>query len=122
MNLIKKLNLSDNVKLVGAIKAKDLFKVYKSTDVFVLPLIIESSGDIEGSRVVLLEAIASRNLVIGSSIGRITDVIENDYIGFFGGTENPEDIAERIIRLLISEKLQEKFKENGLKTVKDKFD
>lgn len=60
--------------------------------------------------------------VIGSNIGRITDVIENDYIGFLVGTENPEDIAERIIRLLINKKLQEKFNENGLKTVKEKFD
>lgn len=60
--------------------------------------------------------------VIGSNIGRITNVIENDYIGFLVGTENPEDIAERIIRLLINKKLQEKFNENGLKTVKEKFD
>lgn len=73
-------------------------------------------------RVVLLEAMVPGTQVIGSNIGRITDVIENDYIGFLVGTENPEDIAERIIRLLINKKLQEKFNENGLKTVKEKFD
>lgn len=73
-------------------------------------------------RVVLLEAMVLGTQVIGSNIGRITDVIENDYIGFLVGTENPEDIAERIIRLLINKKLQEKFNENGLKTVKEKFD
>jgi len=115
------LNLKENVVFVGYIKNSDLPKYYASSDIFVLPSIETKEGDTEGLGVVLLEAMACRVPVIGSNVGGITDIIKNDQNGFLAKPKNPEDIADRIIKLLSNEGLRQKFSKEGIKIVQERF-
>jgi len=120
-NLTKKLNLKENVIFVGYIKNSDLPKYYTSSDIFILPSIKVKGGDTEGLGVVLLEAMACGTPVIGSNTGGITDIIKHGESGFLVKPKDPEDIAEKIIVLLSNKELQQKFSEEGLKIVRERF-
>lgn len=119
--LVVNLNLSTSVIFTGYIKNLDLPKYYASSDVFVLPSIKTAGGDTEGLGVVLLEAMACGLPVIGSNLGGITDIIENGKNGFLVEDKNPEDIADKIIKLLSNERLRQRFSEEGLKIVNEVF-
>jgi len=113
--LSKKLNLTGNVVFTGGIPNKNLSRFYKSADVFVLPSLREGMG------LVLLEAMACGTPVIGSNTGGITDIIKYGESGFLVKPKDPEDIAEKIIVLLSNKELQQKFSEEGLKIVRERF-
>jgi len=70
---------------------------------------------------VLLEAMACGTPVIGSNTGGITDIIKYGESGFLVKPKDPEDIAEKIIVLLSNKELQQKFSEEGLKIVRERF-
>ena len=119
--LISELGLSDKVFLTGYIKNSELPSYYASSDVFVLPSIVMREGDTEGLGIVLLEAMACGTPVIGSNVGGIRDIIKNNETGFLTKSKNPEDIADKIIKILSSEQLKQQFSENSLKMIKEYF-
>lgn len=120
-DISERCGLNEKVIFVGYIKNSDLPKYYASSDIFVLTSIETEAGDTEGLGVVLLEAMASGTPVIGSEMGGITDIIEDGETGLLAKPGNPEDIADKIIRLLRDERERERLSENGLKVVKEKF-
>lgn len=119
--LVREQNLDKSVIFTGFIPVEDLPKYYASADIFVLPSIETNSGDTEGLGVVLLEAMASGTVVIGSNIGGITDIISHGYNGFLTKPGNPDDIAEKIIDLLRSPKRRKTIAFNGYNTAINKF-
>jgi len=120
-NEVKKLKIENNVIFPGFISDEDFPKYMKSADVFVLPSIVDSKGDTEGLGLVLAEAMACGTPVIGSNIGGITEIIDNMKNGLLTQSENSKDIADKIIKLLSNKNLRQKFSENGLKTVQERF-
>jgi glycosyltransferase involved in cell wall biosynthesis len=71
--------------------------------------------------VVLLEAMACGLPVIGSNVGGIPDIIKNGETGLLFKQKDPDDLAEKMIKLLSDEKLRDKVVENGLNLVKQNF-
>lgn len=119
--LTKKLGLNDKIIFTGYIKNSELPFYFASSDVFVLPSIVTREGDTEGLGIVLLEAMASGTPVIGSNVGGIRDIIEDNKTGFLTKPRNPEDIANKIVKLLQDEKIRHFFSMEGLKLIEDKF-
>ena len=119
--LTKKLGLNDKVIFTGYIKNSELPFYYASSDIFVLSSIVTRKGDTEGLGIVLLEAMASGVPVIGSNVGGIRDIIENNKNGFLTEPKNPEDIADKIIKLLEDEEIRHKFSMEGLKKIDEIF-
>ncbi|MCZ7381943.1 MAG: glycosyltransferase family 4 protein [Candidatus Methanoperedens sp.] len=118
--LTESLSLKDNVIFEGYIKNFNLHKYYASSDVFVLPS-ITINGQSDGLGVVLLEAMACSTPVIGTAAGGLTDIIKHNYNGFLIPEKSSRDLADSISELLTNESLAKKFRENGLKTIKEKF-
>ena len=114
------LHISSSVSFLGNISQKDLNYRYSKANVFVLPS-INYMEQTEGLGVVLLEAMASGVPVIGSNIGGIPDIIEDGVNGLLVSPGDPQGLADAIIQILENPELAARFREAGLKTVRDRF-
>ena len=121
-NLVATLGLRVNVIFSGFIPQGDFPKYMAACDVFVLPAIVDRTGDTEGLGLVLVEAMASGRPVIGSNVGGIPYIIrEAEKCGFLVEPKNISELSEKIIILLKDESLREKFGVNGRKVVEERF-
>lgn len=120
--LVIDLDLENNVKFIGKVSRNKITKYFKSSDIFILPSIVDSKGEVETLGVVLIEAMAMGIPVIGSDIGGIPDVIDDSINGFLVEPKSITDIADKVIKLLSDKKLRNKFIKNAKKKVKEKFD
>jgi glycosyltransferase involved in cell wall biosynthesis len=110
-NLITKINelgLQSNIIFIGQIKNTEIRKYYSAADIFIIPSIIVS-GHTEGLGVVTIEAMACGTSVIGSDVGGIPDVIQNEYNGFLVSEKSSKELAQKIIKLLSNNDMQNKF-------------
>jgi len=109
-NLAKKLKISDRIKVVGGVPHQDLPKYINRMDVFVLPSITTQTWKEQFGRV-LIEAMACKIPVVGSSSGAIPEVI-ND-AGLIFEEKNSEALASKIESLRSNEPLRRELAEKG---------
>ncbi|MBM4241498.1 MAG: glycosyltransferase family 4 protein [Euryarchaeota archaeon] len=119
--VVHDLELNGNVEILENVSDEELLKLYNSSDLFVLPSIIDSQGNTEGLGVVLLEAMACGLPVIGSDIGGIPDIIEDGETGLLVGEKDVEGLSRAIIGLIENENLREKLAIKGSELVTEKF-
>ncbi len=119
--LIYKLGLGDKVEIVKNVSDDELLMIYNSADLFVLPSIVDSQGNTEGLGVVLLEAMACGLPVVGSNVGGIPDVIEDNVTGFLVGEKDMEGFSRVISWLIDNEDLRSELFVKGHEMVKAKF-
>ncbi|MBA2869076.1 glycosyltransferase [Methanococcus maripaludis] len=91
---IDKLNLNDNVKLVGA-KPHDEIPIWmNAADLFVLPSLKESFG------VVTVEALACGKPVVSTYNGGSEEILISENYGLLCEPKNPEKLAENILNAI----------------------
>jgi len=120
-NLIEELKLENNVKIIKNVSDNELLYLYNSSDLFVLPSIVDSQGNTEGLGVVLLEAMACRLPVIGSNTGGIPDIIQDGETGLLVPEKDVSMLSKAILNLIEDENLREKIAVNGYKRVREEF-
>ncbi|MDP3793925.1 MAG: glycosyltransferase family 4 protein, partial [Candidatus Uhrbacteria bacterium] len=91
--LIKTLKLEDHVTLLGQTDYQSIPTLIASAELFVLP------SRAEGMGIVFVEAQAAGTAVIGTKIGGIPDVIENDVTGILVPSQDVEALAQAIKHL-----------------------
>ena len=106
-----------NIEFRGIKKGKELIKEIQNCNILVLPSISEA----ESFGMVLIEAMACKKPVIGSNIGGIPYVIDNNKNGLLVPPKDPKALAEAIIKLLKNPKLAKQMGEKGYKKVKENF-
>lgn len=111
--LVKQLKLQDNVEFLGFVSGKYKIYYYKASDLFVLPSLTESFGNVN------LEAMASGLPIVASNVGGIPDVVKDGISGLLSIPGNSEDLAEKILCLLDSEPLCNRLGKTGEKLSKD---
>ncbi|MHA1771844.1 MAG: N-acetyl-alpha-D-glucosaminyl L-malate synthase BshA [Candidatus Thorarchaeota archaeon] len=110
---IEKLNLCDNVHLLG-IKS-NMREIMCSADLFVL------NSTLEGMPLVLLEAMSCRLPVITTPAGGIPELVRPGIDGMVTKTFEPEELAGLIIELLENDVKREAFGKAGRKRVEQSF-
>jgi glycosyltransferase involved in cell wall biosynthesis/peptidoglycan/xylan/chitin deacetylase (PgdA/CDA1 family) len=108
------LGIKKSVKFFGYQTGQDLIDAYQRSSVVVLP----STSEAESFGMVLIEAMASGRPVIGSDIGGIAYVIDNQKNGLLVPPKNPEALAKAINLILGNKELAKKYADNG--TIKAK--
>ncbi len=100
---------------------KELLGLYNSSDIFVLPSIVDSQGNTEGLGVVLLEAMACKLPVIASNIGGIPDIVHDGVTGMLVPQKDIFQLSSTINNLIKNESLREKIAIEGYYSVQNKF-
>lgn len=112
-SLVKKLNLEEKVLFLGFIDEKEFPGYLCNSDITVLPSIVDSNGDTEGSATFLLEAMACGTPVVGTNVGGMSTGIKNGIGGYLIEQKNPTELANKIVKLLVDKKNYEKMKKEA---------
>jgi len=99
---ITKLNLQNNIKLIGAIRHEEISDWMNACDIFALPSIRESFG------VVQIEAMACGKPVVATINGGSEEIITSEDVGFLCEKENAIDLAEKLEMALNKNWVKEK--------------
>ncbi|MBI0397198.1 glycosyltransferase family 4 protein [Cyclobacterium marinum] len=111
--LAKNLGMNENMIFVGL--QMDTSPYYKLMDIFCLASFMEGFG------LVIVEAMYHKLAVIGSKVGGIVDIIDHNKTGFLVDSQNPQQIANQIIRLLENEELRFIMGYNGFQKASMKY-
>lgn len=119
-NLLQELNL-DKVSFTGFLTGEPLRKAFEEASILVLPSIINKQGETEGLGMVLVEALSFGIPVIGSDVGGIPDIIINGKTGLLARPGDPDDLAEKITKLIENPELRKTLVEGGQQHIKENF-
>jgi len=120
-SIIRGKDLTEYIKLPGAIPHEKLLHMYKNreVDIVVLPSINTSSGECEGIPVALMEAMAYSIPVISTNTGGIPELI-GDGSGIMIEEKDSLALADAIERLIEDEAFREELGRKGrLKVMED---
>ncbi len=95
--LAKKCGVSKKVKFFGAVPHEELRKYYGLADVFCLPSLNEGMSN------TVLEALAAGLPVVATVTGGTEELIRDGENGLFVTQQSPEDLAEKLGKLLSDE-------------------
>jgi len=121
-NIIKDKNLTEFIKLPGAIPHEKLLNMYKNReiDIVILPSIKIDSGEHEGIPVALMEAMAYSIPVISTNTGGILELI-GDGSGIMIEEKNSLVLADAIEKLMKDETFREEIGKKGRLKVMREF-
>ena len=93
--------LTQRVRLVGALSQDEVRHFLSTAQVFVLPSVVTSRGNRDGIPVSLMEAMAVGLPVVSTYVSGIPELISDGVNGFLVPPEQPEALACAIERVLI---------------------
>ncbi|EJL6856703.1 glycosyltransferase [Vibrio alginolyticus] len=94
--LIRKLELSSCVTLLGQKSSDEVKKELRNSHVFLLPSVTAVDGDMEGIPVALMEAMARGLIVISTFHSGIPELIDDNVTGFLVEEHDVKGLAEKI--------------------------
>lgn len=110
--LVNEKKIDKSVHFYGFKNQKEVFEIYKSNDIFVIP----SREDCYG--LVVLEAMAAGLPIISSKyVDSCYDLVENGKNGFIVDPENTDEFVQRINELLKSNKKKMEFGKASLNKI-----
>ena len=107
--------IRQNIQFLGKVKNDELINAYQNCDIFVAPSYYESFG------LIYAEAMAWGKPVIGTKVGGIPDVVEDNKNGILVPPGNEIELASAIIRLADSHELRSSMGLAGRKRIKENF-
>jgi glycosyltransferase involved in cell wall biosynthesis len=111
-NMAEELNLENKIIFYGYQETETIAYWLACADVFVLPSLFEGRPN------VLLEAFQSQLPVVASNIPGIRELVQDRVNGFLVPAENPEALAENILKLFSSGKLRKKMGKAGKELIR----
>ncbi len=98
--LIRQLDLQDEVTLHHAVTQERLKRFYEEATVFCLPCKVADDGDRDGIPNVLAEAMAMELPVVSTSISGIPEVVEHGLNGLLVPEKDPKALADSLEQLI----------------------
>ncbi len=119
--LVESCALKGAVELAGSVPQERLKGYLGRADVFVLPCITASNGDMDGVPVSLMEAMAMGIPTVSTYVSGIPELIENEESGLLVPEKDPDALADALQRLLQDGDLRERLARNGRRQVQAEF-
>jgi tRNA A-37 threonylcarbamoyl transferase component Bud32 len=114
--------MSGGVALLGALPQHEIARLMGDTDIFVLPSVIASDGQMDGVPVTLMEAMAAGKPVIAAVFSGIPELVDDGVSGLLIDTTHPDRIAEAIHQLAGDPELRRRMGLAGRKKIREEFD
>ena len=111
------LGIRDRVLLPGRVSDDDLAGLYQTCDVFALPTGQDGKGQVEGFGLVFAEAHAYGKSVVAGRSGGVVDAVIDRETGLIVEPDQPEAVADAVIRLMGDPELARQLGENGRRRV-----
>ncbi len=118
---IRRQDLADRVTLAGRVSDEVLEHLYARCQVFVLPSIVDSSGDTEMLGMVSLEAMRYCKPVIATRVGGISDIVVDTQSGLLVDQRDPQALAAAIDRVLGDPELAGRLGRGGYSYAREHF-
>jgi glycosyltransferase involved in cell wall biosynthesis len=119
--LIIRLKVEKNVKIVGRLKREELMACFILCDVFVMPNRTLQNGDLEGFGIVFLEANSFAKPVIGGKSGGAIEAIEDGVTGFVVDTNDIRHLKDAMVKLLSDSSMRQRMGIDGQERVRRHF-
>ncbi|MGB5758962.1 MAG: glycosyltransferase, partial [Acidimicrobiales bacterium] len=110
------LGLADRVTFVGSKSQSEVAALLPTADIFVLP------SYAEGVPVVVMEALGSEMPVVATFVGGMAELVEDGVTGYLVRPGDPDQLADRIERLLGDRGLRQRMGKAGRDKVVNEFD
>jgi len=120
IQMSKELGVSHRITFHGPKTPQFVKETLDDSDIFLLPSVIDSMGDMEGVPVALMEAMASGLLVLSTFHSGIPELIDDGINGFLVPEKDPESIAKAITKITTLESLT-KIRTEARKKVETEF-
>jgi glycosyltransferase involved in cell wall biosynthesis len=120
--LVRSLDLQEQVSFPGAILQDELIEVYRSATLFALPCQVLDNGDRDGLPNVLVEAMAMELPVVSTDVSGVPELVEHGTNGMLVPPRAPEPLADAIETLLRDPALRRRFAQEGRRKVEAEFD
>lgn len=120
--LVERYVLQNTVELVGTVFQEELRAYFNQADIFTLPCLTTSNGDIDGIPVSLMEAMAMEIANVSTLVSGIPELIEDQKSGLLVKEKDAVALADALQRLLEDEALRRRLGKNGRQKVLDEFD
>ena len=114
-NQVRQLALTDHVGFVGYQSPAEVRRYLQATDIFVM------SSFAEGVPVVLMEAMMAARPVVATQIAGISELVEEGVNGFLVPPSDPQQLGDRIHKLLADSALRQQFGQQGQQQVRATF-
>lgn len=111
--IIEKNNLQKNINFLGSVSESELLKNYRNNDIFIFPNHMQTWG------LAVFEAMACGLPTIVSKTTGASEVLTDNINCLLVNPKNPQEIAEKIIKLITSNELYKKIQKNGLEFIKN---
>ncbi len=120
--LAHRLGISERVSFPGFVRYDKVSDLFSSTDIFVMPSVVHSSGDRDGIPTVIMEALMHRVPVIATDVSGIGEVIEDGHTGLLIPEKDPRAIALAVEKMAGDRKSALEMAEQGRTRVLEQFD
>jgi len=117
-----RLGLAHRVTFPGYVTHDRVSELFRSSDVFVMPSIIHSTGERDGIPNVVMEALLHQVPVIATNLPAVTEVIRDGDTGLVVPPGNPEALAEAIRRMTADREAAVEMARRGNVLILDQFD
>ncbi|MGH2101407.1 glycosyltransferase family 4 protein [Aerococcus urinaeequi] len=120
-NLSEKLAVSDQVKFLGHMDHSKIFNILDQIDIYIQP------SKLEGLPRAVIEAMSRGCLVLGSDVGGIPELIEDEYVFDIGDSQEIGQLIQQLTRQDLIQQAKRNFEEskkyekNLLKSKREKF-
>ncbi|HKE57142.1 MAG TPA: glycosyltransferase [Pyrinomonadaceae bacterium] len=119
---IQALGLTELVSLPGPMNQSQLYEEYQRATTFCLPCRVLDNGDRDGLPNVLVEAMACGLPVITTAVSGIPEIIKDGVNGQLIPPDDPEALANALLRVEDNPSLAQRLSFNAQQTVRDHFD
>lgn len=120
--LTRELGLTERVTFPGFVPHHEVGRLFRAADLFVMPSVIDSSGDRDGIPNVIMEALAHRLPVVASDVSGIGELVEHQVTGLLVPQRDAPALARAMRTLLQDRDLALRLAEAGRERALSMFD